>query len=262
MDLGLKGKIALVAGASKGLGLAAAKALGAEGAVLAICSRDEAHLLKAAREMESQGMHVLTIKADVSNPTQACAFVKNSIDKLGSVDILVNNAGGPPPMAFEDIDIDTWGSGFRLNLLSTIVMIKTALPIMKAKRWGRIINMTSVAVKQPIDGLIISNTIRCGVIGLAKTLSKELAPYNITVNNICPGYFLTNRVYRLADSIAKENEAKPEDVIAEWERDIPLKRLGNPEEFGSLVAFLASENASYITGTSVQIDGGFYRGTM
>jgi len=262
MDLGLKGKIALVAGASQGLGFAAAKALGAEGAILAICSRDEAHLLKAASEMQTQGIKVLTTKADVSNPTQARAFVMDAIDRLGGVDIIVNNAGGPPSMAFEEISPDMWEYGFRLNLLSTIVMIKTALPSMKAKRWGRIINMTSVAVKQPIDGLIISNTIRCGVIGLAKTLSKELAPYNITVNNICPGYFLTNRVYNLASSIAKEKGGNPEDVIARWERDIPLKRLGAPEEFGSLVAFLASENASYITGVSLQIDGGFYRGTM
>ena len=146
--------------------------------------------------------------------------------------------------------------------MSTIAMIRTALPAMKARRWGRIINMTSIAVKQPIDGLIISNTIRSGVIGLAKSLSRELAPYNITVNNLLPGYFLTSRVEELAVKIAGEKGVTPDDVTLSWKKEIPLQRLGAPSEFGALAAFLASTQAAYITGTSIPIDGGYYRGIM
>jgi 3-oxoacyl-[acyl-carrier protein] reductase len=260
MDLGLKGKIALVSGASQGLGLAAAMALGKEGATLAICSRNKDHLSAADKILTKEGIHVITKPADVSIPDQAHAFVEESADKLGGVDILINNAGGPPAFGFEDISQEMWEHGFRLNLLSTITMIKAGLPFMKKKKWGRIINMTSIAVKQPLDGLILSNTIRSGVIGLAKTLSRDLAQFNITVNNICPGYFLTNRVSSLASTIAKEKQVTPEDIISGWENEIPLRRLGDPEEFGHLIAFLASDKASYITGASIQIDGGFYRG--
>ena len=260
MDLGLKGKIALVSGASQGLGLAAAKALGREGAILAICSRDESRLDKAVSTLQKENIQTFSIKADVSIPDQALAFVEESADKLGGVDILINNAGGPPAFGFEDISQEMWEHGFRLNLLSAITMIKASLPFMKKKKWGRIINMTSIAVKQPLDGLILSNTIRSGVIGLAKTLSRDLAQFNITVNNICPGYFLTNRVSSLASTIAKEKQVTPEDIISGWENEIPLRRLGDPEEFGHLIAFLASGKASYITGASIQIDGGFYRG--
>lgn len=262
MDLGMKGRVAIVAGASKGLGLAVAKALGMEGARVAICSRDALNIGKAADELRALGIEVWAKTADVSLPEQASDFVMQAQDALGGVAILVTNAGGPPALTFEAIDDETWEKGFRLNLMSTIAMIRTAMPSMKAKQWGRIINMTSIAVKQPIDGLIISNTIRSGVIGLAKSLSRELAPYNITVNNLLPGYFLTSRVEDLAAKMAKEKGLTPDDVTLHWKKEIPLQRLGAPSEFGALAAFLASDQAAYITGTSIPIDGGFYRGIM
>jgi len=262
MELGLKGRAAVVAGASKGLGLAVARALGMEGARVAICSRDVHNIEKAADELRLEGIEVFAIAADVSLPGEASGFVMRAMDDLGGIDILVTNAGGPPALTFEAIDDETWEHGFRLNLMSTIAMIRTALPVMKAKRWGRIINMTSIAVKQPIDGLIISNTIRSGVIGLAKSLSRELAPFNITVNNLLPGYFLTSRVEELAAKIAREKGVAPDDIALSWKKEIPLQRLGAPSEFGALAAFLASNQAAYITGTSIPIDGGYYRGIM
>lgn len=262
MDLGLKGRAAVVAGASKGLGLAVARALGVEGARVAICSRDARNIEKAADELRAEGIDAFAVAADVSLPGQASDFVMRAMDHLGGIDILVTNAGGPPALDFEAVDDQTWEQGFRLTLMSAIAMIRTALPAMKARRWGRIINMTSIAVKQPIDGLIISNTIRSGVIGLAKSLSRELAAYNITVNNLLPGYFLTSRVEELADKIAREKGVTPEDVALAWKKEIPLQRLGAPSEFGALAAFLASNQAAYITGASIPIDGGYYRGIM
>ncbi|HDM32187.1 MAG TPA: SDR family oxidoreductase [Deltaproteobacteria bacterium] len=262
MDFGLKDKIALVAGASKGLGLAVAEALGMEGAKVAICSRNKDNLEKARRGLEDLGIEVFSIQADVSVPEQAQTFVTDSAKHFGGADILINNAGGPPAMLFEETDKDIWEQGFRLNLLSTIIMTRTVIPYMKEKMWGRIVNMTSIAVKQPIDGLIISNTVRSGVIGLAKTLSRELASYNITVNNVCPGYFLTSRVSGLANKIAEKTGGDPSDVIKTWEKDIPLARMGEPKELGALVCFLCSSSAAYITGTSIQIDGGLYRGLL
>jgi len=262
MDLGLKGKVAVVAGASKGLGFATAQSLGAEGAKLAICSRTADTIQRAAEKLNAQGFDVIGIQADVSVPDQAQAFVSEACTRLGTIDILVTNAGGPPSLTFEQIDTTAWEDGFRLNLLSTITMIRTALPTMKEKYWGRIINMTSIAAKQPVDGLILSNTIRSGVIGLAKSLSRELAPFNITVNNILPGYFYTNRVQNLAEILACKAGSSPDTILSHWENDIPLKRLGNPDEFGDLAAFLASEKAAYITGTSIQIDGGFCRASL
>lgn len=263
MDLGIKGKIACVAGASMGLGRAVALQLAREGAKVAICALDDPALPEAEALIRREtGTEVLAIPADVSKPEEAAGFVRRAVEHFGTIDILVNNAGGPPSLDFLDIDVDMWYHGFRLNLLSTIVMTREAVPIMKAKRWGRIINMTSISVKQPIDGLILSNTIRMGVIGLAKTLSTELAPYNITVNSVCPGYTLTDRVRNLARTIAEREGTTPEAIIKRWESTIPMGRLGTPEEFASLVTFLASEQAGYITGAAIQIDGGWYRGIM
>jgi len=234
MDLGLKGKVALVAGGSMGLGRAVAWTLAQEGAKLAICALDDPALPETAAFIKRDtGEECLAIPADVSRPEEARRFV-----------------------------CDAWTAGFRLNLLSTIVMTREAVPVMKKKKWGRIINMTSISVKQPIDGLILSNTVRSGVIGLAKSLSNELAPYNITVNNVCPGYTLTDRVRNLARSVAEKEGTTPEAVIRGWESAVPMGRLGTPEEFAALVAFLASSQAGYITGAAIQIDGGWYKGVM
>lgn len=263
MDLGLKNKVALIAGASIGLGLAVAKTLSKEGARVAICALDDPNLPKAKEEIiKETGGEVIAIPADVTDPEQAKQFVRNALKHYGTVDILVNNAGGPPSKNFDDIDDKLWEFGFRLNLLSTIVMTREVVPVMKAKSWGRIVNMTSISVKQPIDGLILSNTIRSGVIGFAKSLSNELAPFNITVNNVCPGYTLTERVREVSHSVAAREGTTPEAIIKRWESEIPMGRLGKPEELAALVAFLTSEIAGFITGAAIQIDGGYYKGIM
>ncbi|HRR40256.1 MAG TPA: SDR family oxidoreductase [Syntrophales bacterium] len=263
MDLKLKDRVALVAGGSQGLGRAAALQLAKEGAKIAICSRGGPNLSEAAELIKKEtGQEVFAVPADLTDAAQARGFVRKSVEHYGTVDILVNNAGGPPSVSFEEIDDDLWHLGFRLNLMSTIVMTREAVPTMKAKRWGRIINMTSIAVKQPIDGLILSNTVRSGVIGFAKSLSNELAPFNITVNSVCPGYTLTDRVRNLSKVLAEKQKTTPEAVIKKWESEIPMGRLGRAEEFATLVAYLASEGAGYITGAAIQIDGGWYKGVM
>ena len=263
MDMGLMGKVAFIAGGSKGLGKAVALEMSREGARIAICSRDNPALPAAVEEIKAAtGGEVIGIPADVSDVEQAGAFIRKGIEHYGTVDILVNNAGGPPSMQFLEIDDESWLQAFRLNLMSTIAMTREAVPVMKEKGWGRIVNIASVSVKQPIDGLILSNTIRMGVVGLSKTLSNELAPFNITINNVCPGYTMTDRVKSLAAVVAEKDGSTPESVVARWESTIPMKRLGTVEEFSALVTFLASERAGYITGASIQIDGGWYKGSM
>ncbi len=263
MDLGLKNKVAFVAGGSQGLGKAVALELSREGAQVAICALADNSLPEAKAEIDREcGGDVFTVAADLTDAAQAKDCISKTINRFGSVDILINNAGGPPGSNFLEIDNDLWEYGFRLNLLSTIILTREVLPLMKQKRWGRIINMTSISVKQPIDGLILSNTIRSGVIGLAKTLSTELAPFNITVNSVCPGYTLTERVRSLAQATADKEGSTAEAIIKRWTDTIPMGRLGTPEEFAALVAFLASERSSYITGAAIQIDGGWYRGIM
>ncbi|SMC19567.1 3-oxoacyl-[acyl-carrier protein] reductase [Desulfacinum hydrothermale DSM 13146] len=263
MDLGLRGKVAFVAGASQGLGKAVAMELCREGARVAICGLDDPELPKAVEEIrEATGAEIIGVPADVTQAEEAKGFIRKGLEHFGTVDILVNNAGGPPSRTFLEVDDEMWFQGIRLNLMSTIRMTREAVPVMMEKKWGRIINMTSISVKQPIDGLILSNTVRSGVVGLAKTLSNELAPYNITVNNVCPGYTLTERVRSLAAVTAEKEGTTPEEVIARWQSTIPMGRLGTPEEFAALVTFLASERAGYITGASIQIDGGWYKGVM
>jgi 3-oxoacyl-[acyl-carrier protein] reductase len=263
MELGLKGKVALVAGGSQGLGKAVAMEMSREGARVAVCALDDPELPKAVEEIRlATGGEIIGIPADLSSAEEAKGFVRKGIEFYGTVDILVNNAGGPPDRTFLEVDDDQWNLGIRLNLMSTIIMSREVVPIMKEKRWGRIINMTSISVKQPIDGLILSNTVRSGVIGFAKTLSNELAPYNVTVNNVCPGYTMTERVRKLAIAVAAKRGVSPEAVIKSWEALIPMGRLGTPEEFADLVTFLASERSGFITGASIQIDGGYYKGIM
>ena len=263
MDLGLKGKVAFVAGGSQGLGKAVAMEMSREGAKIAICALDDPELPKAVEEIRlATGGEIIGIPVNLSEAEQARDFIRKGIEYFGTVNILVNNAGGPPDRTFLEVDDDQWDLGIRLNLLSTIIMTREVVPIMMEKRWGRIINMTSISVKQPIDGLILSNTVRSGVIGFAKTLSNELAPFNVTVNNVCPGYTMTERVRKLSVDVAKKRGTTPEAVIKSWESLIPMGRLGTPEEFADLVTFLASERSGFITGASIQIDGGYYKGIM
>jgi 3-oxoacyl-[acyl-carrier protein] reductase len=263
MDLGLTGKVALIGGASKGLGLAAARALCAEGAHAALMARSPDVLEQAAEDLrQTTGAEVLAVAVDLSQTDDLPDAVDQALDAFGRIDILINNAGGPPTGQFLDLGLDDWLHAFHLNLASAVTLAKLVVPRMKENNFGRIINLTSIAVKQPLDNLILSNSIRAGVHGWAKTLASELAPHGITVNNIMPGYTLTDRVRGLARNMAEEEGVSPEAVIHQLVEDIPMGRLGRPDELGDLAAFLASERAAYITGASIPVDGGFYKGLL
>ena len=260
MDLGLRGRVALVCGASSGLGKAVAKGLGKEGARLAICSRTEEKLQKAAEDIRREtGTEVLAIPADVSNPADVKNLVGQTTAHYKRLDILVTNAGGPPLGHFLDHPEDVWQKALSLNLLSTLHLCREAVPHMKAANWGRIINITSFVAKQPTDGLILSNMTRPAVLGLAKSLANELAVHNILVNSVCPGVFETERHLELARKRAQNEGISLEEHLKSRAKDMPLQRNGKPEEFADLVVFLASERASYITGAVIQIDGGLIR---
>lgn len=261
MDLGLKDKVAIVPASSKGIGRACAAGLAAEGAKVVICSRNEDEINATAAEITKQtGSEVLPIKADVSDQNHLDNIVLRTIEEFGTVHILVNNAGGPPFGYFEQFDMEDWQKAVELNLFSTIRLTQLATPYMKEHNWGRVINITSIAVKQPIDGLILSNTARAGVIGFAKTIANELAKYNILVNNVCPGRIFTDRIKSLASSRAETEGMTFDEAIELMQSDIPLGKIGTPEQFADLVVFLASERASYITGNTIQIDGGLIKG--
>jgi 3-oxoacyl-[acyl-carrier protein] reductase len=264
MDLGLKDKVAIVLAASKGLGRASAAALAAEGAAVAIGARNAQVLEETARHIQGEtGSRVLAVPTDVTKPEDLEAMVVATVREFGHVDILVNNAGGPPPGTFETFGDAQWLASFELNLLSALRMIRLVLPHMRKRGAGRIINIVSTSVKQPIDGLLLSNAIRTGVVGMAKTLSIELAPDNITVNNVCPGRILTDRIRQLHQLREKlQRGISEEEALKEAARDIPMKRIGKPEELGALVAFLASQQAAYITGTTIQVDGGLTRSLL
>ena len=258
MNLGLQGKVAIVLAASKGLGRASAQALASEGAFVAIGSRDQSTLEKTAQDIQQEtGSRVLAVPTDVTKEDDLHALVTKTVAEFGSVDILVNNAGGPPPGKFDAFNDDQWLSAFELTLLSTVRIIRLVLPYMRPAGAGRIINIVSTSVKQPIPELLLSNAIRPGVVGLAKSLSLELAADNITINNVCPGRILTDRLsqgtafkQKIAQGISEQT------ILHEIARDIPMKRLGKPEELAALVTYLASEQAAYITGTTIQVDGG------
>lgn len=261
MNLGLQDKVAIVLAASKGLGRASAEALAAEGARVVIGSRNSEQLAQTARDIhEKTGSAVLAVPTDVTKPNDLEAIVGATVRAFGHIDILVNNAGGPPPGTFEQFGDVQWEAAFQLNLLSNVRMVRLVLPHMRQLQKGRIINIVSTSVKVPIDGLLLSNAIRTGVVGLAKTLSIELAPDNITVNNVCPGRILTDRIRQTTRLPEKVQQGmSEEEVLREAARDIPLGRVGKPEELAALVAFLASEQAGYITGTTIQVDGGLTR---
>jgi 3-oxoacyl-[acyl-carrier protein] reductase len=197
--------------------------------------------------------------ADLSNAEEAANVAAKAMTELGRVDILVNNTGGPPSGPFESHDTEAWLRTYQLLLQSALVLTRAVLPAMKERKWGRIINITSIAVKQPVDGLILSNSMRAAVTGFARTLANEVAETGVTVNNVMPGYTRTDRLVNLATSIAERKGGDIADAYAQWEREIPMKRVGEPREFAALVAFLASDRASYITGTSIPVDGGWIR---
>ncbi len=263
MDLGLKSRVALVAGASRGLGRAVAEELAAEGVSLVLCARN-ANALAETRDaiMRNTGAPVLAVPADLAVVNDVARVVDSGLENFGRIDILVTNAGGPPAGKFEHVTREQWEQAVHLTLYSAIELARHVLPGMKERRWGRILNITSIAVKQPVENLILSNSLRAGVTGFARTLANEVAAAGITVNNILPGYTRTERVEELAGMMAEKQGISRTEFKARWEQEIPMKRLGEPREFAALAAFLVSERASYITGTSIQVDGGWIRSLL
>lgn len=261
MDLGLKNKVALVAAGSRGIGFACALELAREGARVFLCSREAAHATEAAQKIHGEtGADVAGIEADVTNEDQVRAFVNLALERAGKIDICVTNAGGPPAKTFAETDLDVFRYAFELNALSAIRFAKLVLPGMLERKWGRLINITSVSVKQPIDGLLLSNTVRAGLTGFAKTLSNEVASQGVTVNNVAPGYTLTERQDELAEVRGKAAGKSKQEVVDSWALQAPMQRMADPQEIAAAVAFLASERASYITGVTLAVDGGWVRG--
>jgi 3-oxoacyl-[acyl-carrier protein] reductase len=261
MDLGIKDRVALVAAASQGIGYACALELAREGAQVFLCSSNEERAIDAAdRISQETDATVVGVRADVTNENDVRQFVRLIKDTAGHVDICVTNAGGPPHSTFDSADLQSFYKAFELNALSAIRLAQFVAPGMRERGWGRIINVTSISVKQPIEGLLLSNTVRAGLTGWAKTISTELAPEGITVNCVAPGYTLTERQNYLAEIRSRKAGVAKEDIIAQWEQQIPARRLAAPEEIASAVAFLASERAAYITGVTLQVDGGWIKG--
>lgn len=263
MDLGLKGKVALVAAASKGLGRATATELAREGASVIICARGTESLDRARREIvEATGADVRAVTADVSERTGIERLVSEAMQQFGRVDILVTNAGGPPAGTFDVHQWDAWQRAVDLTLRSVVELTRGVLPGMRERGWGRIISINSIAAKQPVDNLMLSNSIRAAITGFLRTLATEVATFGITVNSILPGYTLTERIDELAAANAARDGVSQQEVLSRIANDIPMRRLGDPRELGALAAFLASERAGYITAQAIAVDGGWIRALM
>ena len=263
MDLGLANRVALVAASSKGLGRAIAEALAAEGASLALCARD-AGTLAATRDAiaRTTSAPVHAIAGDLSQPDGPAHVVRSTLERFGRIDVLVTNAGGPPVGLFHSHDWATWQRALELTLRSAVELTRGALPGMRERRWGRILHVTSLTVKQPIDGLMLSTSIRAAVTGLSRTLANEVAVDGITVNTILPGFMNTERVVELNEATAAREGVPVREVEQRVIGQIPMGRIGEPRELAALAAFLASERASYVTGQSIVVDGGWVRGLM
>jgi 3-oxoacyl-[acyl-carrier protein] reductase len=261
MDLGLKGRVAIVTGSSQGIGKAIALGLSQEGARVCICARNEKQLNQTAKEIESAtGVDVYAVKVDLTKEDDIRKLVAKTSERFGRIDVLVNNTGGPPSTTFLETSVEYWKEAVDLLLMSVVTTCSEVIPHMQKRKWGRIINMTSFAAKQPSERLVLSNALRAGTLGLTKTLSNELAEDGILVNAVCPGWTLTKRVEELANTRAKTTDKTYEEIIKGWESQISLKRLAQPKEIADLVVFLASERASYITGAVIQVDGGLTKG--
>lgn len=263
MDLGLKGRAAAVAASSRGLGRATARALAAEGCAVALCGRVEARVREAADEIAREtGARTLPIVADVAVAADCARFVDAAAAAFGRLDVLVTNTGGPRPGSFESMAESDWEAAYRVTLANVVNLVRAAVPHLRRNRWGRIVNITSLSAKQPIEALVLSNAFRPAVIGLAKTLASELAKDGILVNNVCPGYTRTDRLDELAEVRAKAAGTTPAQILAGLAQATPLGRVAEPEEFAAVVAFLCSERASYVTGATIPIDGGASRGLL
>lgn len=262
MDLGLGGKTALVTASSTGLGRAVAVALGREGARVMLGARSAEKLGEAVREVERAGGEAHAFRCDLTDPASIDAALAEAAKRFGGVDVLVTNSGGPPPGMLGDIAEEAWRTAADSLLFSVIRLARGVLPHMKEKGWGRIVALVSVSVKQPVENLLVSNTLRPAVVGFAKSLSQEVGRHGITVNCVAPGYTRTARLDELAAARAKRAGTTPEEVFRGWEREIPVGRLGRPEELADLVAFLASERAAYLTGLTIPFEGGSIRALM
>jgi len=262
MDLGLAGRVALVTGSSAGLGYAAARRLALEGAHVAVNGRDAARCEAAAARLraEAPGVTVAAHPADVARPDQAAALVRAVAERFGRLDVLVCNAGGPAPTSFAAAPEGAFQEALDLNLLSAVHLSRAAVPLMRARRWGRIVCITSVAAKQPIANLLLSSMARAGTHGFAKALSDEVAGDGVLVTVVAPGYMRTGRVTTLVDDRARREGRETGAILTEMVADVPLGRIGEPEELADAIAFLASERASYVTGTVLAVDGGYLRG--
>jgi len=266
MDLGLRGRVAIVCASSGGLGKAAAAGFVREGSHVVICSRDRDRIEAAALEIglaaADSSVRILPLVADLSKAADITALVSAAVREFGRVDILVTNAGGPPVADFPDLDDAAWEKGIDLTLMSAVRCIREALPYMRRQRWGRIVNITSIAARQPINDLIISSTLRPGILGLAKVLANQHAREGILINNLTPGFILTDRQRQIASARAVKRGITAEQYVEEVVRDIPAGRFGDPEELANVIVFLGSEKASYVTGTTIAVDGGLHKGLL
>lgn len=261
MDLGIAGRTALVAASGTGIGRAIARGLASEGASVALCARTREVVEETGAAIEREfRVATCTVACDLSRPGGPEEFVARASERLGPPAILVTNAGGPPAGLFEGLDDGAWEAAFHLTLMSAVRLVRAALPAMRQVGWGRIVNIASVSVRQPIEGLLLSNSLRAAVVGLAKTLSREVGPAGILVNNVCPGYTSTDRLEELADRRARDAGTSPGAVYEGWKAQTPVRRIGTPEEVASLAVFLCSQAASYITGQTICVDGGLVAG--
>jgi 3-oxoacyl-[acyl-carrier protein] reductase len=261
MEMGLRNRVALVAASSQGLGLATAEAFAAEGCRVAMCSRNPQTLQAAAEKIRKHyNAEVFADTCDVADASAVARFVAAVAAKFGSVDICVTNAGGPPAKGFLDVTLDEWQRAIELNFLSTVYFAREVIPHMQRKHWGRIITITSITTKQPVADLVLSNAVRAAVVGLVKSLANEFGKDGILVNNVGPGFTATDRLKELAKARSTASGEDEQKILEGWAADAPLKRLGEPREFAETVVWLASERASYVTGQTVLVDGGMYKG--
>lgn len=262
MDYKIKGKVAIVGGSSKGLGKACAVALAKEGVNIVLCARNAEELHKAKKDIEVHGVEVLALSVDMSSDEDNQRVVNETIAKFGKIDILVNNSGGPAPGSFNDLSMEDFDEAYNSVLKYNIRMIKYCLPYMEKNRWGRIINIASISVKEPSPTMVLSNIFRTAVVSFAKSISRELIGKGVTINNVCPGYFRTDRITQLMEKEASDEGISIQEYEDQVMSSLPHKRFMNPAELGNMVCYLCSSQARSVNGTTIQIDGGGLKGLM